>query len=186
MVYSLIAEKNNYKTFYKMDHKQIIHFLENNISVFNSLLSGHDASFQTWRFKPEKWNLLEIICHLYDEEKDDFRARLRHVLENPEKELPSIDPSGWVISREYSKQDFTDKLDSFLDEREASITWLRSLSSPKWDNAYMHPKFGPMTGNLFLSNWLEHDYLHLRQILNLKHEYLKSISGQYLNYAGEW
>ena len=169
-----------------MDQKKIIQSLENNIAVFNSMLSINDLKLQTWRFKPEKWNLLEIVCHLYDEEREDFRARLKHVLENPEGEMPGIDPLALVESREYAKQDFTDKLDAFLDEREESIQWLKSLSSPQWENAYQHPKFGPLTANMFLANWLEHDYLHMRQILNLKHEYLKSLSGQKLDYAGNW
>ena len=169
-----------------MKHQLIIRSLENNIAVFNSLLSGSDVEFYTWRFKAEKWNLLEIVCHLYDEEREDFRARLQHVLEKPEEPLPPIDPTGWVLGREYSKQDYLDKLDAFLDERENSISWLRSLKNPSWDNAYHHPKFGPLSGNMFLANWLEHDYLHMRQILNLKHEYLKHISGEKLNYAGDW
>ncbi len=169
-----------------MDQKKIIQYLENNIAVFNSILSGPDTAIQTWRYKPEKWNLLEIVCHLHDEERDDFRARLKHVLDNPEKALPAIDPGTWVIEREYANQDFIDKLDAFLDEREVSIKWLRSVPSAKWENAYQHPKFGPISGNLLLANWLEHDLLHLRQILNLKHEYLKFVSGQNLNYAGEW
>lgn len=169
-----------------MDQKKIIQSLENNIAVFNSMLSVNDLNLQTWRFKPEKWNLLEIVCHLYDEEREDFRARLKHVLENPQELMPGIDPLALVESRQYSKQDYTDKLDAFFDEREESVKWLRNLSAPKWENAYQHPKFGPLTANMFLANWLEHDYLHMRQILNLKHEYLKSISGQNLDYAGNW
>jgi len=169
-----------------MEHKIIIQSLENNIAVFNSILSGASEKLQVWRAAPEKWNLLEIVCHLYDEECDDFRTRLKSVLENPESEFPAIDPIAWVRERKYAKNDFTDKLDAFLDEREESIKWLRSLKNPQWENAYQHPKLGAMSGNLFLANWLEHDYLHMRQILNIKHEYLKSISGQKLNYAGNW
>src|SRR3972149_8762748 len=99
-----------------MDHQKIIQALENNISVFNSLLYGNDPNLNTWRFKPEKWNLLEIVCHLYDEEREDFRTRLRQVSEQPELAFPSIDPIGWVSEREYGKQIFLDKLDAFLDE----------------------------------------------------------------------
>lgn len=169
-----------------MEHKKVIQALDNNIAVFNSMLSGIDSSICTWRPRPEKWNLLEIVCHLYDEEREDFRTRLKLVLENPELPLPSINPVAWVKERKYSDKNFLDTLDAFLDEREVSLKWLRSLSSPKWENAHQHPKFGPLSGNLFLSNWLEHDYLHQRQILNVKHEYLKSISKEKLNYAGDW
>lgn len=169
-----------------MQHKIIIQSLENNIAAFNSILSGVDEKLQVWKFHAEKWNLLEIICHLYDEEREDFRARLKSVLDDPKKDFRAIDPVAWVMERKYSKKDYTDTLDAFLDEREESIKWLRSLNNPKWENAYDHPKLGALSGNLFLANWLEHDYLHLRQILNIKHEYLKAISGQKLNYAGDW
>ena len=53
-----------------MEHKIIIQSLENNIAVFNSILSGASEKLQVWRAAPEKWNLLEIVCHLYDEECD--------------------------------------------------------------------------------------------------------------------
>jgi hypothetical protein len=39
---------------------------------------------------------------------------------------------------------------------------------------------------MIFANWLAHDYLHIRQILRLKYEYLKSISEEDLSYAGEW
>ena len=77
-------------------------------------------------------------------------------------------------------------LQAFLQERTSSIKWLESLSSPQWDNAYEHPTIGPMSGAMILSNWLAHDYLHIRQITRLKYTYLKALSGQNLGYAGEW
>jgi hypothetical protein len=43
-----------------------------------------------------------------------------------------------------------------------------------------------MTARSFLTNWLAHDYLHLRQILRIKHHYLKTESGESLSYAGAW
>ena len=83
-------------------------------------------------------------------------------------------------------QDYSKKLNEFLEERDQSVNWLRSLVNPKWDNAYEHPKFGKMTAKMFLANWLAHDYLHIRQILNVKFEYLKKDSGETLIYAGGW
>jgi hypothetical protein len=39
---------------------------------------------------------------------------------------------------------------------------------------------------MFLHNWLAHDYLHIRQIIRIKYDYLKKTSGEILLYAGEW
>ncbi len=164
----------------------IIDALEHNKNVFQELLQKLPEQVQTWRPAPEKWSLLEVVCHLHDEEREDFRARVRHTLESPTDPMPPIDPTGWVTERLYSEQNFDDMLDRFLQERDASIQWLRSLSKPNWNNTYEHPKFGSMSAHLFLSNWLAHDYLHIRQIIGLKFGWLKEISGEELDYAGPW
>ncbi len=129
---------------------------------------------------------MEIVCHLLDEECEDFRARLKSTLENPEKEFNFIDPVGWVSSRKYIEKDFNTELTEFLNERENSINFLQQLKEPKWDNFYDHPKFGNMSAKLFFTNWLAHDYLHIRQIIELKFEYLSATTDEKLNYAGNW
>lgn len=139
-----------------------------------------------WKPAPDKWCLLEVVCHLADEEREDFRARVRHVLTTPGEALPPIDPQGWVQERKYISRAYNDMVEIFLEERKASVAWLQSLNQPNWANAYQHPKFGPLTAELFLANWLAHDYLHIRQILGLKHGLLRLRSTQDLSYAGEW
>jgi len=164
----------------------IINELENNQAIFKSLFSQQTEAAHRWRPQPGKWNLLEIICHLYDEELDDFRYRTGHLLEHPEKPMPSIDPEGWVLSRNYADQQYEERLKTFLDERTNSLNWLRSLEDPKWENHYIHPEFGKVSAALFLNNWLAHDYLHIRQILRLKYAYLEEVGGEALEYARGW
>ena len=165
---------------------QVIGELNRNKNVFRALLQGIPREMQGWKPLPEKWSLLEIVCHLFDEEREDFRARLSHVIDMPEEPLPKIDPVAWVTGREYARQNFEKKLTAFIEERIKSVEWLASLKNPPLDNAYIHEKFGPMSGYLFLNNWLAHDYLHIRQIIRTKYEYLKVLSPVELGYAGEW
>lgn len=169
-----------------MNYSKIINELCRNRQVFNELLSGLQAEMYLWKPVPEKWCLLEVVCHLYDEECEDFRARTKHVLETPDEPMPLFDQLSWVTEREYMRQDFSEKLKALLKEREQSIAWLERLQSPKWDNAYDHPKLGPMTAKMFLSNWLAHDYFHIRQIVRIKFTYLKEKSPEDLRYAGDW
>jgi len=157
-----------------------------NLNTIHSLLENIEEAQIRWKQSPEKWNLLEIICHLLDEEKEDFRTRLKSVLENPENPFPPIDPPGWVISRNYGNQDFKKVLTEFIEERKKSVDWLKSLNNVNWDNTYLHPKIGPMSARYIITNWLAHDYLHIRQILKLKYDYLKEVSQQNLSYAGDW
>ena len=166
--------------------EDIIGKMEANMLIFQQLLTNVPAEAQNWRPAPGKWNLKEIVCHLRDEECDDFRRRVQQTLENPQVAPPPIDPEGWVQSRDYAHQDYNAVLTDFLSERRHSLTWLRALKDPDWENAWQHPKFGPLTAGLFLNNWLAHDYLHIRQILQRQFAYLQHVSGENLQYAVEW
>lgn len=170
-----------------MNHLQhLITELEINALAFEGLLGNAAPEFIHWRATPEKWNLVEIACHLRDEEVEDFRQRVKQILEQPEVPPPPIDPQGWILSRHYDSQDYGNVVADFLAERRASIAWLRSLQSPNWDNAWQHPRVGPVTARLIFTNWIAHDYHHIRQINNLKYAYLRSIAVTPLDYAGEW
>ncbi len=169
-----------------MDTSRIIRSLSQNKNVYGELLSGIFNEEYLWKPHQDKWCLLEIVCHLFDEEQYDFRARIRSLLNDPAAVPPPIDPSGWVKSRKYIEQDYETVLKKFLNERDNSIEWLLSLEDPKWKNEYIHPQFGPMSAEFFLSNWLAHDYLHIRQIVRTRYQYLQQISGMSLQYAGEW
>ena len=172
-----------------MQRKKIIGELDRNGKVFESMLLGMPQERYRWRPGPTHWCLLEIVCHLGDEEREDFRARLAHVLEKPHTSMPAINPSKWVVERNYMDQDYDEKVEEFLLERKKSVEWLESLTldSDKWSNVYEHEQLGSMSADLFLSNWLAHDLLHIRQITRLKYFYLKKVlSDESLDYAGRW
>lgn len=168
------------------DIEYFISQLQKNKSTFKSLLSDLSQAEYTWKYQPEKWCLLEVVCHLVDEEKEDFRQRVKTTLESPGASPPPIDPVGWVKQRNYIDQSFQEKLDEFLAERDQSIDWLRSQKEPNWENSCDHQELGPLSAYQFLSNWLAHDYLHMKQIVKIKFEYLKKISSQENDYAGNW
>jgi len=169
-----------------MNYASIIKKLSENLPLFQHLFSEIPESDVRWKPLPEKWCLLEVLCHLIDEEREDFRARVRHVLFTPGETLPPIDPQGWVQQRGYITRDFGQMRELFFEERRVSVEWLQSLENPRWTNVYLHPRLGPLSAGLFLANWLAHDYLHVRQILGLKHGLLRLQSGQDLSYAGTW
>jgi hypothetical protein len=160
--------------------------LEANKLVYKEMLENICCDEYSWKPLPVKWCLLEMLCHLYDEEREDFRARVKHTLENPDQPLKPINPQGWIIGRKYMEQDYDKVLRDFLSERENSIHWLRSLKNPDWESYFTHPSLGKMSAMKFLANWLAHDYLHFRQITKLKFDYLKHMSGEDLSYAGDW
>ena len=117
-------------------NEYIINQLDQNKVVFEQLLKT--SGEEEYLFKPEanKWCLLEIICHLVDEEVHDFRARVRTALNEKEHPFYAIDPVGWVSSRKYMEQDYKEKIGEWIAERDASIRWLRSLQNPDWSSSF--------------------------------------------------
>ena len=168
-------------------YNQIIKKLETNSSTFKSLFDDISDELSKWKPSPEKWSMLEIVNHLYDEEREDFRERIMSIFKDPGKEWTPIAPAEWVTEREYAKRDFKISLNKFLEERKKSVEWLKSLNSPNWKAVYNHPKLGEMSAEMLLANWLAHDYLHIRQITFMNWTYLSHIaSSTKLDYAGNW
>ena len=169
-----------------MDLNFSIQELTRNREIFKSFFENVEERMYLWKPGPEKWCLLEIVCHLHDEEREDFRARVKHTLENPGLPMPPIDPVGWVTQRKYIEQDYNAMLQKFLNERIDSVDWLKNLKQPQWENVYKHPQLGDLTAGMFLSNWIAHDYLHFRQITRTKYLYLQNLMSLDLSYAGKW
>ena len=82
-----------------MKHDELIAALKNSGATLVSVFEGLTNAQLRWKPSPDKWSLLEILCHVCDEERDDFRRRLALTLEDPEQEWPPIDPEGWVTQR---------------------------------------------------------------------------------------
>ncbi|MBT8218891.1 MAG: DinB family protein [Bacteroidia bacterium] len=165
----------------------LIDQLEMNREVMLALLSDVSTELIIYKPSPQSWNLLEIICHLIDEEKEDFRLRVKHVIEYPETTPPSIDPVSWVMSRNYLDQDFGKKLKEWDVERKKSIREMKELAPTcNFNSGFDHPTFGRMTAYFFLRNWIAHDYLHIRQITRNKYQFLEMMENRDVSYAGRW
>jgi len=164
----------------------IISQIEQNNHVLQASLSGLPKELELFKINSESWCLLEIICHLLDEEVYDFRTRIKHILETPELSFKPISPTTWPIDHQYLHQNFQEILLKFLEERNQSVIWLKGLKTVSWELSTIHPEIGVMSARTFLENWLAHDFLHIRQINALKRAYFDANSGDNLTYAGNW
>jgi hypothetical protein len=150
-----------------MNHDLIIERISHNASIVKSIVQNVTPEQARWKPSQKEWSILEIVNHMVDEEKDDFRTRLRLAIEEPNFTWPPIDPEGWAAERKYNERDFKDSLSSWLNEREQSIIWLKKLDAPDWKSTGLHPKLGPVSAELVLVNWLAHDLLHIRQMVSV-------------------
>jgi uncharacterized damage-inducible protein DinB len=136
---------------------------------------------------PQAWSILEVINHLVDEEREDFRQRLDLTLYQPTIDWPPIDPQGWVISRAYQQRDLQQSVANFTAERQRSIEWLRTLRDPDWNRARTHPSGFVLRAGDLLCSWVAHDVLHLRQLVELHYHLVGLQAVPYaVEYAGDW
>lgn len=169
-----------------MDFSYHIRQLSDNAARIEALVRGVTPQEAMWRPEPDSWSMLEVVNHLYDEEREDFRVRLDIILHHPGKPWPPIDPQGWVSERRYNERDLEDSLNNYLNKRKASLDWLHELQDPDWSTLYESP-FGSMRAGDMLSSWVTHDHLHMRQLVELHRALTEHKSEPYqLDYAGSW
>lgn len=129
----------------------------------DALLDGLDDA--TWRARPAPpaWAPVEIVCHLRDEEREDFGARVRVVVQGGARFAP-IDPERWAVERRYRDQDPAQALQDLRTARAESLDFLDSIVPERLAAAVEHPALGRLSGLDLLVAWVTHDRLHLRQL----------------------
>lgn len=169
-----------------IDLSQTISRLEHTAQAIQALVAGVTEEHAHWKPGPADWSITEVICHLADEEVDDFRTHTDQLLNHPDEPWKLIDPQGWVTQRKYNQQDHLATLQRFLNERQESIRWLKELDAPDWDSK-IENQFGMLRAGDCLLSWAAHDLLHLRQLIELHYAYAASQADPFeVGYAGEW
>lgn len=158
-----------------------------NAESIRRLVEGLENEPARWKPSASEWSILEVINHLYDEEREDFRVRLEMILHRPSADWPPIDPQGWVSKRRYNERDLSVSLEMFLTERQASLEWLAELTAPNWHASAEAPWGQPIRAGDMLAAWVAHDLLHLRQLVALRWGLTTQALAPFdPRYAGEW
>ena len=96
-------------------------------AILDALLAGLDVEGARVRPAPGEWSPVEIICHLRDEEVEDFGARLQ-VIVSGAGDFTRIDPERWAEERRYREASLRTELDALRLRRHATLDLLASLS----------------------------------------------------------
>jgi hypothetical protein len=169
-----------------MDPDHLTSQMTHNARRIRTLVEGVSDHQARWKPDPASWSILEVVNHLLDEEREDFRAHLDLALHRPDEPWPRFDPEGWVTQRGYNERDPRESLESFLAARQESLAWLRELASPNWDATYQAP-FGRITAGDLFASWVAHDLLHMRQLVELHWAYtMLLVAPHKVDYAGSW
>ena len=131
--------------------------------VLAGLVAGLDASGWRARPAPAEWAPVEIVCHLRDEETEDFGARVRLAATRGKRFTP-IDPERWAVERRYLDADGPEALAAFRERRAESLAFLAGLSPDRLTRAVAHARTGGLSGLDLLAAWVAHDRLHVAQL----------------------
>ena len=169
-----------------MDFRVLYAELSNSTEIIRALLSGISQEEASRKPSPGSWSILEVTCHLHDEEREDFRKRLNFILHDQTGEYPLINPQKWVTERNYNQQNFDEMKEKFFTERQQSLDWLEEISDSDWNTIYRFKNDSVTAGEMFAS-WVAHDNLHIRQLVELRRHRIESITQPYpIGYAGDW
>jgi len=169
-----------------MEFKTLYQELVNSTEMIAALLTDISQEEAQIKPNPDSWSILEVICHLHDEEREDFREHLDFILFRQNEEWHHIDPEGWVTERSYNEQNFTEMGEKFFAERSKSLDWLQEISGADWDRTYTS-QYGSMKAGDMFSSWIAHDSLHIRQLVELRRSRVERITKPYdIHYAGDW
>jgi DinB family protein len=132
-------------------------------AVLDAVVAG--LALERWRARPApgEWAPVEIVCHLRDEEAEDFGARVRVVLEGGARFTP-VDPEGWAMARRYHDADPVEALASFRRHRAANLAMLAGAAPERFVAEGESPSGLRLSGLDLLAAWVTHDGLHLRQL----------------------
>jgi hypothetical protein len=170
-----------------MEFKTLYREFALSTEMIRSLLAG--VSQEEAQVKPSRsaWSILEVTCHLHDEEREDFREHLDFIFHRQNKdEWHSIAPFAWVKLRKYNQQNFKTMQQKFFGEREKSLAWLWGLKNANWNVTYKS-KWGTMQAGDMFASWVAHDNLHIRQLVELRRSRIERITKPYhIQYAGDW
>ena len=160
--------------------------LERSTEMIRALLSGITQEEAQLKPGPESWSILEVTCHLYDEEREDFREHLDFILHRQSEEYHAIDPQGWVRERRYNEQELAQVQRRFFEERRKSLEWLKQIADANWAIVY-ESQYGSVSAGEMFSSWIAHDNLHIRQLVELRRHRIERMTKPYpIDYAGNW
>src|SRR3990172_8315015 len=169
-----------------MQYETLFQELENSTEIIRTLLARVNQEEARIKPNPESWSMLEIVCHLFDEEREDFREHLDFILHRQNEKWHRIDPEGWATERRYNERDFIEMQKEFFAERTKSLEWLRRLSEANWEMTYTS-QYGSMKAGDMFASWVAHDNLHIRQLVELRRARIEKITKPYqTQYAGDW
>src|SRR5262245_12431125 len=96
--------------------------------ILEAMLADLGPALWTASPAPAEWSPVEIVCHLRDEETEDFGARVRAIIDGAAA-FPPIDPERWAVERRYREDDPQAVLAALAGRRAATLAFLGGVDA---------------------------------------------------------
>jgi hypothetical protein len=120
-----------------------------------------------WRPLPNKWSIVEVMCHLRDLEGEIYQERYRRYLAEENPYFPRLDQDAMAVERGYINQDIHAALAAFKQKRSDTVRFLEDAPLDSWLRSGIHFSAGPMTMEQMAARQSDHDLKHLIQMKDI-------------------
>jgi len=112
---------------------------------------------------PGRFTPREVIAHLADWEPI-LLGRMRQCVSDPGSKIKAYDEEQMAVDNGYATSDPDTMVERFVQARQATVTWLESLTPEQWTSQAVHEERGPMSVLDMANAMVGHDMYHIEQL----------------------
>lgn len=150
--------------------REILLKLEELPKLLTSLLHGVSDEVLRRKPAPEKWSMLEILCHLRDVDQF-FLERYSKVANHDRPTLRVFNQDELAALLKYNEDNPASVLRELRALREEAVALLYALAHQSWQRFGVHPTRGEFSIAAAADHHLNHDANHLNQIRALREKF---------------
>jgi hypothetical protein len=145
-------------------HLALVERLDRQAQDVDRLTFGLDDAQLKTRTVPDKWSLLELVCHLWRVQQV-FEARLATMLRENEPVLAAYSPDNDVEFEKMTARPAAEDRAGFLRERKAFTARLGELEPAEWHRRGRHPEYPHYDVHFLIEYLANHEAHHIYQML---------------------
>ena len=145
-------------------HLALVERLARQAEDVRRLTSGLDDTQLATRTIPEKWSLLELVCHMWRVQQV-FAGRLQAMLAEEEPALPAYSPDKDAEFERMAARPASEVRTAFLSDRDHFNARLKELSPAEWHRRGRHPAYPHYDVHFLVEYLAHHEAHHIYQLL---------------------
>jgi len=150
------------------ERKRALETLASFPAKLEEFMQGFPASLLSKRYRPEGWNVIQLIHHLADSHLHSF-MRCKHALLEDTPKIKDYQEKDWANTTDASQADVAISISLLKALHQRWVIFFKSLTEEEFQRAYFHPerhKNYPLDTVLALYAWHgEHHLAHLKLVL---------------------